>query len=101
MNGKKQRTRSRNVPETKRLVLGSAFSLCRAVAAADGGKLKGGIEVEKKRLKPRGAAAAAVLKAITLGLPKTLSLSSDLWDQRWDFSERERERDFTTINMGE
>lgn len=65
----KDRVRTRNVPETKRLVLGSRVSRCWVAVAADGGKLMAGFEVvENKRLMPRGAAAAAaVLKAMAMG----------------------------------
>lgn len=50
-------------------MLGSAFSRCWAATEAEGG-LKDGVKVvDNKRLKPRGAAAAAtaVLKAMAMG----------------------------------
>lgn len=50
----------RKVPETKRLLLGSALG-CWEAAVADGGGLKEGKgEVEKSRLKPRCAATALI-----------------------------------------
>ena len=60
------RRREENAPETKRLLLGSAFS--RADAAPEGG---GGMNVEvveKSRLKPRGAATAALMAMTITGL---------------------------------
>ena len=51
------------------MVLGSAFSLAEAAALVDGGGMKGEVAVElvqKSRLKPRGAATAAALIAMTI-----------------------------------
>lgn len=55
-------------PETKRLVLGSAFSRAGAAAVGGGGmKVEVGV-VQNSRRRPRGAATAALIAAMTSGL---------------------------------
>lgn len=61
---RKEREKRGKLPETKRLVLGSGLSRAWAAGGVWGMKLALEI-VEKSRLKPRGAATAA-LRAITL-----------------------------------